>query len=730
MRKNLTPDADPAGRPAASGPDAPEAPGAPGSPVVSGQTPIDAAAAPPRDNTSPSLIWPPVEDELNEWEILHLRSTGHTVIEPMKFTPPASPGAAAPPAADRQSFSPPPPAPYMPPAPIDDPVGETSLLPMASDFDLPETELIEPLSLHSAVPTVPAMPAMSAAPEAPDDRTIVLPRPASFAARSESMPAAVVPPAAAPLPSSEDTNAGVGTRILVAPNFAATVGHAPTVPVSALHRAARSQPAFGPRLPMEDTLPAGVTREVLMGGAAHADDRSDDTSVPSIAHNDTHPVPSPVARRAPAGPPASPPAGPMGPPSPFSRVPSRAPQPVAGWEPAADPAPMPLAPPPLAFGPRGSAPAAAPAASAPAGVPPIAPALASSPAMSPQRDVAIPTRPAPTSTRTKLMSIGMAVAVVLLLALGTYQVLSMRSTSAAAPAIATLSVESSPAGATVSVDGTPRGTTPLRLELAEGSHALDVTLAGATRRVPLTLAAGTITAHSFEFAAPPVAVVADAALEIRSEPSGARVLVDGVPRGRTPIVVAGLTPGRHEVQVTGPFRTQTRSVTLAAKEQSRLFVTPARTASPPEAGSARPARAAAGTGFITIQSPIVLRIVRNGDFVGTSEDTRLSLPVGPQVIGLENESVGFRDVRTVEVVAGKVTPVAVTLPKGEISINARPWAEVFVDGTRVGETPVSQLSLPVGIHEIVFRHPDHGERRVSVVVKIGATGRAFTDFTK
>jgi serine/threonine-protein kinase len=100
------------------------------------------------------------------------------------------------------------------------------------------------------------------------------------------------------------------------------------------------------------------------------------------------------------------------------------------------------------------------------------------------------------------------------------------------------------------------------------------------------------------------------------------------------------------------------------------------------------------------------------------------------VIGLENESVGFRDVRTVEVIPGKITPVAVTLPNGEISINARPWAEVFVDGNRVGETPVSQLSLPLGVHEVVFRHPDLGERRVSVVVKIGATGRAFTDFTK
>ncbi|MEO5820496.1 MAG: PEGA domain-containing protein, partial [Vicinamibacteraceae bacterium] len=346
------------------------------------------------------------------------------------------------------------------------------------------------------------------------------------------------------------------------------------------------------------------------------------------------------------------------------------------------------------------------------------------------RDVPIPTRPAPTSTRTKLLSMGAAVVVVLLLALGVYQVMSMRSTSAGAPVAATLSIESSPTGAAVTIDGAARGNTPLRLELTEGQHALDVSLAGATRHVPLNLAGGTITAHSFEFAAPPAAVVADAAIEIRSEPAGGRVLVDGVARGTTPIVVTGLTAGRHEVQVGGPFPTVTKTVTLAAKQQLRFVVTPARTASTTEPGTTRPTRASADTGFITIQSPIVLRIVRNGDFVGTSEDSRLSLPIGHQVIGLENESVGFRDVRTVEVIAGKVTPVPVTLPKGEISVNARPWAEVFIDGARVGETPVSQYTLPVGIHEIVFRHPELGERRVSVVVKIGATGRAFTDFTK
>ena len=706
MRKTPSSDADPGDRPVNVEPATPGASASADDPRPN----ADDTAIPTEGNTAPSLVWPPVEDELNDWEVLQFQSTGHTIIEPMKFRP-----SAEAPAAERRPFVPPPtPAPYVPLEPIDAPAGETSLLPMSGDLYLPETELIEPLTIQPTLPASGPHPGADAAarpPSAPDDRTVVIPPPAGLTPKPETPAPAFGAPASPTPPSQADTNP-VGTKILIAPAFAASVGHAPTVPVSAQHREPRPQPIFGPRHPMEETLPAGVMREMLVSGRTA--EEWDETVVRSSPHGDTHPVP--IARR--------PVAGPAGPPTPFSRVPPRGPQPVV-TDTAHEPAPISLAPPPLAFGPR--VPASWASTSDPS-VAPVAPAPVPILAAS---EVPIPSRPAPTSTRTKVLSMGVALLVVLLLALGAYQLLSMRNTAAGALTPATLSVESSPAGAVVTIDGTERGKTPLRLELSEGNHALDLSLDGATRHVPLTLAGGTITAHSFEFAPPAAPTAADAAIEVRSEPSGGRVTVDGVARGATPVVVTGLTAGRHEVKVAGPFRTVTRTVTLAARQQALLVVTPARTPAPDPAREDRPSRAsAADSGYVSIQSPIPLRVVRNGDFVGTSEDARLSLPAGPQVIGLENESVGFRDVRTVEVIAGKVTPVSVTLPKGEISINARPWAEVFVDGSRIGETPVSQLSLPVGIHEVVFRHPEMGERRVSVVVKIGATGRAFTDFTK
>ncbi|HEX5069282.1 MAG TPA: PEGA domain-containing protein [Vicinamibacterales bacterium] len=68
------------------------------------------------------------------------------------------------------------------------------------------------------------------------------------------------------------------------------------------------------------------------------------------------------------------------------------------------------------------------------------------------------------------------------------------------------------------------------------------------------------------------------------------------------------------------------------------------------------------------------------------------------------------------------------IPTGRISLNATPWAEVTIDGTVVGETPIANLSLPVGPHEIVFRHPEFGVRRQTVIVKPDAVVRVAQAF--
>jgi serine/threonine-protein kinase len=74
-----------------------------------------------------------------------------------------------------------------------------------------------------------------------------------------------------------------------------------------------------------------------------------------------------------------------------------------------------------------------------------------------------------------------------------------------------------------------------------------------------------------------------------------------------------------------------------------------------------------------------------------------------------------------------MTPLTLALPRGVVNLNATPWAEVWIDGQRVGETPIGNLSVTIGAHEIVFRHPQLGEKRHAVSVTAGAPVRLSVD---
>jgi len=53
---------------------------------------------------------------------------------------------------------------------------------------------------------------------------------------------------------------------------------------------------------------------------------------------------------------------------------------------------------------------------------------------------------------------------------------------------------------------------------------------------------------------------------------------------------------------------------------------------------------------------------------------------------------------------------------GLLFVNARPWADVWVDGLSAGTTPLANLRVSVGTHEVVWKHPHLGERRQRVTV--------------
>lgn len=218
-------------------------------------------------------------------------------------------------------------------------------------------------------------------------------------------------------------------------------------------------------------------------------------------------------------------------------------------------------------------------------------------------------------------------------------------------------------------------------------------------------------------AAAPVATPAPPAqgqVEVTSDPSGAKVIVDGTERGVTPITLP-LDPGSHSVIITDGRSTTTRNLEVAAGANVTLAATLA------------PAGLAAG--YVTISSPIELQVFENGQPIGNSV-SKLLLPAGKHELDVVNEALEFTQRITVNVQPGSTSKANVPLPNGSISVNALPWAIVWIDGKDVGTTPVATMTVPIGNHEVVWRHPQFGERKQTVTVTAKMPVRLVMDFNR
>jgi hypothetical protein len=311
-----------------------------------------------------------------------------------------------------------------------------------------------------------------------------------------------------------------------------------------------------------------------------------------------------------------------------------------------------------------------------------------------------------------------AVAAVLALIAGTMGVTMLgRRPVAAAPAATatgTLEIGTNPDGVAVFIDGSDRGRTPLSIQLAPGAHLVELVTDSERRKVPVTMKAGTHMSHFIEM---PKGPAGEGDLQVRTEPAKAKVTVDGQLFGRSPVTVKGLAAGTHRVVLENEFGTFTDDVVIEAGGTASLVVPMTKS----------PSAAANLSGWIAISAPSDLQVYEGGRLVGSSRTDRIMVAVGRHDLELVNEALGYRAAKTVEVAAGQVAAVKPDWPKGTMALNALPWAEVSVDGERVGETPIGGFSLPIGTHDIVFRHPELGERRTTATVTTGAPTRVSMD---
>jgi len=313
-------------------------------------------------------------------------------------------------------------------------------------------------------------------------------------------------------------------------------------------------------------------------------------------------------------------------------------------------------------------------------------------------------------SRRRIVAAAIIVVIAAALTLGAMRILP----SGVAERPGVLTIETNPVGLAVFIDGAARGVTPLSVDLVAGDYVVELATGQERRRIPVTITAGGLVSQVLEFAWPGPGLGGE--LQVRTDPARVSVTIDGRPVGLSPLTVKDLSPGPHRVVLqheSGPAVTE------------QVLIEDGRTASLVVSMAGSPSTNAAG--WIAIQAPADMQIYENQRLLGSSSIDRIMLPVGRHELTIVNEELGYREVRSVEVAAGQVSRVALAWPQGSLALNAVPWAEVWIDGQRVGETPIGNVEVPIGVREIVFRHPSLGERRSFVTVKAGTQSKVGVD---
>jgi serine/threonine protein kinase len=290
---------------------------------------------------------------------------------------------------------------------------------------------------------------------------------------------------------------------------------------------------------------------------------------------------------------------------------------------------------------------------------------------------------------------------VLALAVGSYLLGASAMKSLGGPAPGHLFLESKPAGATVVIEGVDRGKTPLVLRLPPGTYRVEFSLGDESKAVtvPVSEGADAQQAVSLYPAGPP------GRLDVTSVPTGAAVTVDGEPRGKSPVSVPDVAPGEHVVAVESPVGRVERVVEVLAGAQVPVNLPL--------------------SGILEVQAPFEVMVFDKAKALGTVRSGRFPVSAGRRQITFANDELQYEENRDVDVPAGEVTRVVLSPPTGMLNFTSdtNHETEVFLDDRPLGPTPLRNVQVSLGTHEVLFRHAKWGEQRYTILVSLGSPAR-------
>jgi serine/threonine protein kinase len=133
-----------------------------------------------------------------------------------------------------------------------------------------------------------------------------------------------------------------------------------------------------------------------------------------------------------------------------------------------------------------------------------------------------------------------------------------------------------------------------------------------------------------------------------------------------------------------------------------------------------PAPPSPAAGWLTLDANEPMNVTVDGAAIGTVPLKHYRLPVGDHRVRLENHFLGLSRQLKLAFKAGEEQNQYVTFLKGRLNVSSSPWADVFIDGRKLGTTPLAAREVWEGRHVVRLVGPQ-SEKTVTVDVVAGQT---------
>jgi hypothetical protein len=188
-------------------------------------------------------------------------------------------------------------------------------------------------------------------------------------------------------------------------------------------------------------------------------------------------------------------------------------------------------------------------------------------------------------------------------------------------------------------------------------------------------------------------------LKVTSTPEGARVVVDGRDRGVTPLSIDDITLGAHIVAIEAKNGSVERSVMVTADSVAQLDEQ-------------------IFDGWVAVFSPVELVISEAGRVLRPDDHNEIMLSPGTHRLRFTNTKLAYDETKSIVIKPGERNAYNVTPPHSSVSVTASEPAEVFLDGTKIGDTPLNAVTATIGTHDLVVKRASGSQKRMAITVTV------------